>query len=329
MDRHLETPPPRPRLPFPWLAVILTGIAWLQGTSAQAAGTLEVRHGDHVSLIGNTLADRMQHDGWLETYLYSRFPDRELVVRNLGFSGDEIDLARRIRSKDFGTPDHWLTFTKADVIFAFFGYNESFAGREGLDKFKDELADFIKHSLAQKYNGKAAPQLVLFSPIAHENLHQPNLPDGAENNARLELYTAAMREVAKANGVRFVDLFTPTREIYSKASKPLTINGVHLNEDGNRQLARVIDEALFSDGPAPKRDPAELERLRQAVIDKAFLWFNRYRTVDGYSIYGGRADLKFTDGQTNRVVAQREMEVLDVMTANRDQRIWAVAKGAT
>ena len=37
--------------------------------------------------------------------------------------------------------------------------------------------------------------------------------------------------------------------------------------------------------------------------------------------------MSFTDGQTNRVVAQREMEVLDVMTANRDKRIWAVAAG--
>ncbi|WP_406694003.1 PVC-type heme-binding CxxCH protein [Singulisphaera sp. Ch08] len=327
MDRLLDSPTSRSRLSLKRFAVLLTGITLLQGPFAQAAGSLEVRPGDHISLIGNTLADRMQHDGWLETYLYSRFPDRDLVVRNLGFSGDEIDLSRRIRSKDFGTPDHWLTFTKADVIFAFFGYNESFAGQAGLDAYKEELTNFIKHSLAQKYNGKEAPRLVLFSPIAHENLHQPNLPDGAENNARLKLYTAAMREVARAHGVLFVDLFTPTSEIYKKSEKALTINGVHLNEEGNRELARVIDEALFPDGPAPKRDPAELERLRNAVVDKAFHWFNRYRTVDGYSIYGGRADLKFTDGQTNRVVAQREMKVLDVMTGNRDQRIWAVAKG--
>ncbi len=62
-----------------------------------------------------------------------------------------------------------------------------------------------------------------------------------------------------------------------------------------------------------------MERLRQAIIDKDLIWFNRYRTVDGYSIFGGRADLTFTDGQTNRVVAQRELEVLDVMTANRDR----------
>src|SRR4029079_12207220 len=92
--------------------------------------------------------------------------------------------------------------------------------------------------------------------------------------------------------------------------------------------ARVIDEALFPDGPAPKRDPAALERLRQAVLDKDFTWFNRYRTVDGYSIFGGRADLKFVAGQTNREVMQREMEVLDVMTANRDRRIWAGAGGS-
>ena len=93
-------------------------------------------------------------------------------------------------------------------------------------------------------------------------------------------------------------------------------------------LAVIIDHALFPARPdAQAAMPQALEKLRQAVLDKNFYWFNRYRTVDGYSIYGGRADLTFVDGQTNRVVMQREMEVLDVMTANRDRRIWAVAQG--
>ena len=76
---------------------------------------------------------------------------------------------------------------KADVVFAFFGYNESFAGEAGLAKFKKDLEDFIKHTLKQKYNGKSAPRVVLFSPIAHEDLHDRNLPDGKENNKRLKL----------------------------------------------------------------------------------------------------------------------------------------------
>jgi putative heme-binding domain-containing protein len=286
---------------------------------------LEIRAGDHICLIGNTLADRMQHDGWLETYLYRRFPKHELVVRDLGFSGDELSL--RLRSAGFGSPDEHLTMQKADVIFAFFGYNESFAGAEGLEKFKRDLAEFIKHTLGQRYNGHSAPRLVLFSPIAHENLHDRNLPDGAENNRRLVLYTEAMASVAKANGVPFIDLYHPTQSLYSAAAHSLTVNGVHLTEDGDKQLAEVIDTALFAGQPAPHRDPAAIEKLRQAIVEKDLIWFNRYRTVDGYSIFGGRADLTFTDGQTNRVVAQRELEVLDVMTANRDRHIWAVAQG--
>src|SRR5438132_11114687 len=81
----------------------------------RSAALFELRPGEHVCIIGNTLADRMQHDGWLETYLQSRFPKHQLVFRNLGFSGDEVagytdrpDPNRRMRSMDFGTADQWL-----------------------------------------------------------------------------------------------------------------------------------------------------------------------------------------------------------------------------
>ncbi len=297
----------------------------LAADGAKATAKLEIQPEDHLSIIGGTLADRMQHDAWLEAYLQSRFPKSKLTIRNLGFSADEVDPSRRLRSANFGSPDQWLTRNKTDIVFAFFGYGESWAGAAGLDKFKKDLDAFIKHTRGQQYNGKSAPRLVLFSPIVHENLKDPNLPDGVAHNKNLALYTAAMAEVASANGVPFVNLFEPTKALALKAAKPLTINGVHLTEDGNRQLAKVIDAALFAG--EVQRDEKALEKLRQAILDKNFYWFNRYRTVDGYSIYGGRADLRFTNGQTNRVVMQREMEVLDVMTANRDKRIWAVAQG--
>ena len=104
------------------------------------AAPLELKKGDHVCIIGNTLAERMQHDGWLETLLHARFPNHDLVLRNLGFSGDE--LALRLRSMDFGSPDQWLATTKTNVVFAFFGYNESFGGGAGLPKFKADLESF-------------------------------------------------------------------------------------------------------------------------------------------------------------------------------------------
>jgi putative heme-binding domain-containing protein len=306
--------------------MILLAIAFVFTFRHASAGEpLEIKKNDHICFVGNTLADRMQHDGWLETLLQSRFPAAHLVIRNLGFSGDELTL--RLRSAGFGSPDEHLTRNKTDVIFSFFGYNEAYAGAPGLEGFEKDLQEFIDHARRQRYNGKTPPRLVLFSPIAHENLRDRNLPDGSANNKNLELYTAAMRGVAQRMHVPFVDLFHETQKLYRESPRPLTINGVHLNEHGNRLVAEAIDRLLFSPAPAASRDPQALEKLRAAVLDKNLVWFNRYRTVDGYSIYGGRADLKFVDGQTNRVVAQREMEVLDVMTANRDRRIWAVAAG--
>jgi glucose/arabinose dehydrogenase len=324
------------------------------------AATFVLPEKTHICIVGNTLAERMQYDGWLETFLHARFPKHDLVVRNLGFSGDEIDT--RLRSKSFGTPDEWLsgkaesiggysenrfegTNTKADVIFAFFGYNESYAGQAGLESFKQKLATWIKHTLSQRYNGKSAPRVVLFSPIAHEDLGNPNLPNGKENNARLQIYTRAMGEVAKAHGVGFVDLFAPSLKLYAASKTPLTMQGVHLNSAGNRQVGEVIDRALFGDAPA--YDEGYLSRLRQAVVDKNVHWFLRYRVTDGYSTYGDRAFLTFIRGNPRNVnpkeaaqagkeallpsnyeVLQRESAILDVMTGNRDRRIWAVARGA-
>src|SRR5690606_29048787 len=114
------------------------------------------------------------------------------------------------------------TNTRADVIFAFYGYNESFAGEAGLARFKENVAAFIKHTLEQKYNGRSAPRLVMFSPIAHEYLNDPNLPARevvAESNARLKLYSEAMREVAEAHGVVFVDLFEPSSALYESTQE--------------------------------------------------------------------------------------------------------------
>ncbi len=306
------------------------------GLPLPAAEKLELKPGDHVAIIGNALADRMQHDGWLETLIYQRFPKHDLVVRNLAVAGDEV--VTRHRSENFGTPDDWLTRAQADVIFAFFGFNESFAGYEGIEKFKQDLEKFLKETRAKNYSGQGAPRLVLFSPIAQEKSADPNLPDPEKNNTNLKNYTDAMAEVAKANGVQFVDLFTPSQRLFGQG-RQLTVKGIHLTPEGNKALAPVIYQAVFGEAP-PAPTPAS-EKLRAAVLDRNTMWHSRYRTVDGYNVYGGRSALAYQPGKggfvsnreapaphiSNYKVMQEEMAVRDVMTANRDKRVWAAAQG--
>ncbi|HXU78746.1 MAG TPA: PVC-type heme-binding CxxCH protein, partial [Methylomirabilota bacterium] len=322
----------------------------------RAEGKFELQAGDHIALIGNTLPDRFQHTGWLETFIYNRYPGLELVFRNLAVAGDEV--AFRHRPDSFGSADDWLKRSQASVIFAFFGFNESFRGQEGVSRFKSDLEKFIKETATKNYSGKGAPRVVLFSPIANERHQDPNFPDPAANNANLLIYTEAMREVAEANGVPFVDLFHPSQEFFAAAAgrgESLTINGLHLNDQGDKLVAQQIFKGLFGEGfveqkPAVSQPDEKgtsagkewfLEKLRAAVNEKNEMWHSRYRTIDGNNVYGGRSALAYqpekggfiTDRHppepyiSNFKIMQEEMSQRDVMTANRDRRVWAVARG--
>ena len=167
--------------------------------------------GERIVLIGNGLAERDLYYNRIETELQLRYPAAQLFFRNMGHQGDTPGFrphpARRTQwafpgaeafrpenkihnGKGFyPMPDEWLAFLKADTIVACFGYNESFDGAGRVADYQAELDAFVKHTLSKAYNGKAAPRLVLVSPIAFENLSaSADLPAGEKENASLSLY---------------------------------------------------------------------------------------------------------------------------------------------
>ena len=284
---------------------------------------LDVKKAEHIVLLGNTLAERMQHHGWLETYAQLAMPEKALVFRNHGFSGDKVD--KRPRNRGFINPHDYLTISKADVILSFFGANEAWDKNPG--NYKGALSKWIDETKGKQYNGKSAPRIVLFSPIAHENLESPNLPDGKEQNKHLAAYATATAEVAKEKGVEYVDLFGPSQALYAKSGDTLTMNGIHLTNEGNNHLAQVIFKALFrKEAPTNHK---HLEQTKAAVLDKNWHWFNRYRATDGNDVWGGRSGLRFVDGQSNKDSLFHELSMIDAMTASRDMVVHAAAKGKT
>jgi len=313
------------------LVSLLAAIAFAAPASAQ----LELKSGDSIAIIGSGVADRAQHYGWLESMIVAANADKDLTFRNLSFSGDEVQTWHRIDG--FGSRDEWLTKVKADVIFAFYGYNESFKGYEGIESFKTNLAKLIEDTKKQNYSGKGNPRIVLFSPIALEKLDSPSLPPVADKNTNIQNYTAAMSEVAAASGVTFVNLFEPTQKAYESEKEALTLNGLLQNELGDKAIAAAAFKAITG-----KDAPLVSDKLREAIVDKNWEWYQRYRTVDGYNIYGGRSGLAYTAGVggfkqneqnpekpyiSNFQTMKQEMSQRDVKTENRDKKVHAIAKG--
>ena len=294
-----------------------------------------LKPGDTIALVGSGLAERMQHAGWFETYLHLLAPEANFTVRNLGFAGDELNM--RQRTQGFGTPDEHLKHVGADVILAFFGFNESFRGDAGLAGFRRSLEDELDHLGGQAYNGESAPRVILVSPIPYSwfppgpslaQLGEPpsrfsrfDEPSTRESrqltqaNLRLHAYSEAMREVAARKGAPFIDAWSRM-----KTSRPPTINGIHLNETGNRIFGEYLAKELLGKVHLPKT-PLE-PTIHKTVLQKNLLWFNRYRTTDGYNVYGGRSGLRYTDDLANYDVLQRELEILDAMAKNLDRAIW-------
>ncbi|QDU18541.1 PVC-type heme-binding CxxCH protein [Urbifossiella limnaea] len=280
------------------------------------AARLPLNPGDRVAVVGNGFAEGMLYHGHFETRLHARHPEHRLVVRNLGYAGDEVTTppTRAVGHLDHGTTR--LEDVKPDVVIACYGMNESFAGADGLAAFEDALNEFAGRVITTPFNGRAPPKLVLVSPIAHENTGRPGFPDGAAHTEVLKQYAEAVGRVAAKSGSVFVDLFEPSRRLM--AEHKLTTDGIRPTDAGDKLLAAALDEALF--GPHPTGG-AEYEALRTAVNDKSLhVWYDT-RPAQGNFIYGSHKT------GVNQPVFKAEFAKLRKMIELRDARVWDIAAG--
>jgi len=335
----------------PWkintnILLILFGLTIIAFSAFQfiQSDSIKVKKGSHIMLIGNNLGSRMMNYDNFETEMQVRYPDSSLYIRNMCDGGDtpgfrphasrnlpwafpgaekfQTEYAKNSNSEGhFDTPDQWLTRLKTDVIVAFFGYNESFQGKEGLANYKAELDAFIKYSLSQKYNGNTAPQLAIVSPIAFEDLSAlMDLPNGKKENENLSLYTKAMKEVAEQNNVLFVDAFIPSQKWYADTKEPLTIDGSQLNEEGYKKLGILLADQVF--GKAPLKAEKNRKLVHDAVMEKNWMWHNDFKIPNGVHVYGRRYN---PFGQDNYPA---EIQKIRELTDIRDTAIWlAASKG--
>ena len=273
---------------------------------------LKLSEGDRIAFIGNTLFDRAQEFAFFESYLHLRHPEHELVIRNFAWSADEVDL--QPRPDNFATVKQHLTREKIDVIFAAFGYNESFGGLDQLESFRARLTTWLIDLKTSAFNGDTGPRIVLVSPTANENISSVAAAD--LNNDRVAAYVKVMEEVAKAEKVGFADVFTATRAALDDPKSDLTLNGVHLLAKGYQVFSDELFQKTFEASP-----PDQNEELRQVLVDKNRQYFRRYRPLNTFYYTGGRNKQY---GYLDFLPAMRNFEI---MTANREERAWKIARG--
>lgn len=304
---------------------------------------VKIQKDSRIVLVGNNLGSRMMEYGDFDTELQTRFPDYNLFIRNICSPGNtpgfrphpsrnspwafpgaekfnpEFDINTGSEGH-FPTEDEWLIELKPDVILGFFGYSESFRGPEGIEDFKGEIAAFIDHTKSQDYNGGKGTNLVLISPIAFEDLTDKfDLPDGKEFNKNIQLYAAAMQQVAKDKNVPFLDVFDISQKWYEQSSDYLTIDGSQLSEKAYEKFADYLVSSIFGKGEG--KASSHKAEIKKAVLEKDWIWTQDFKIPNGVHAYGRRFNPFGPENYPFEIKKLREMGYI------RDTAIWKAAKG--
>lgn len=243
-------------------------------TAASAPAEIPFQSGDHILLYGNSMVERLMEQGELQARVHLALPGKALHFRSFAWTGDEV--AHRMRAEGYAAHmKELLAQWPAKVVITGFGMNEAFAGAAGLAAFRT-AADGYLDQLARLHPGA---KLLVLSPTAVE--------DNASRNADVALYSEALAAAASARGALFVDLFKASTAAYAQSSEQLTLNGLHLNAEGNRRMALVIAEALAGEA-AGKVDAARLKETALAAGQLAHFTAEVVRPINGILYYGQR-----------------------------------------
>ncbi len=251
-DRAWESPL---RAIFPYL-IGLSSVLVSMAAQGDESPRFVLNDGDRIVLVGDTLVERDQRYGYLETMLTLQNPEKNLTFRNLGWSGDTVSGLSRA---GFDPPEagyrqliEQVLAAKPTVLIVGYGMADSFDGEAGLSRFVVGLNRLLDAVAATR------ARVVLLSPIAHTRLGAP-WPDPSAHNAMLERYGRSIAEVARSRGAWFIDLFEPFRAREAQGRAPITDDGIVLNEAGYRFLAGRIVRGL------DPSDAREVPRVELAV----------------------------------------------------------------
>lgn len=304
----------------PILAALVLAFAAMATSPVGAVTSLKLPAETRVAFVGNGTGQRLSLFGHLETMMHLRTTDAPLRIRNFSWPADSVKT--RQRPGNYTTIDDPFSVYSPQTLICFFGMNESFDGDspEALAGFRADYEAYLDRMNAELSTPDRPLSVVLITPVAFEVSGNPLQPDGVQLNRNLSAYAGVVRQLGADRGIPVADVFEATQALFAEEpGLQYTVDGMHLNANGDEALALMIDSQLF-EGDGPKVGAERFETLRELVNDKAWLHQQDYRMLNGWYVYGGR---RTWDTET----FPGEYKKIRNMVAVRDQAIWGLAAG--
>ncbi len=243
--------------------------------SAAAGAVPEFRDGERVLFLGDSITRAGGFHGLIRLFYRVNYPERKIIWRNAGISGDSLEGA--LRRLDW---DVWPF--KPDTVVIMFGMNDiarpDLPGETGSDRrvkdFKTNLVRLITQLKAKNI------RIILCTPSPYDGTAEMAVPGDKRVIPAMEKAAAFCRETAEREKIALVDFFTPMHKLNLKVQSinpAFTLIGrdrVHPGESGSLMMADLFLKAQGFDGITQRREahkavaftPAEREMLKLLEI---------------------------------------------------------------
>ncbi|HWA82125.1 MAG TPA: SGNH/GDSL hydrolase family protein [Fimbriimonadaceae bacterium] len=241
---------------------VLAFVAAAQALQEPVPAMLQNVH--RVVCLGDSITEQGEQPSgyvWLfRKYLNALYPQQNIEVINAGISGHKsTDMIARFKRDVLDKKPDLVTISVGvnDVWHGFYDNHPMGDGPRGvpLDLYRKNVESMVEQALAA-----GAKVVILSTTVIGEDLAN-------RENAKTESYNAALRDIARKHLLLFVDYQKPFRTLIRDYRKTtggrdllLTVDGVHMNAEGNKVMAHTLLTAL---GVSP-----ETQASVQAQIEK-------------------------------------------------------------
>ncbi len=195
---------------------------------------LQVKPGDKIAFMGDGITFEGGYVRATNYILSTNYPTMKVTIKNAGGGNGTAENMEPRFEKDVNLAD------KPAFVFINAGLNEMLKRlkephqQAAIDSYKASLVKMVDKAQA------VGSQVVLLTPTIYQE------EATAEGNKRLELYAAAMKDIATEKKCKVVDLHAMFTTALAKkpATLKITTDGIHMNFYGDAIMAIGVLRAL-------------------------------------------------------------------------------------
>jgi len=216
-----------------FLAAVSPGWPAQEGDTNQVTPPAAVRLRDRETIVffGDSITEQNLYTAYLETFLLSRFPSKDIAIFNLGWGGDTASGGSKRFTRDVAP-------VQPSLVFVNFGMNDG--GYKAYDQATLRTYLAAQGALADTIRSVGARQVLFTTSPVDDVLRK----DQGIYNDTLSRMARALGQLASERGLPLIDLLHPVLDVqrHAKEKDPgftMIPDAVHPNAVGHLVMAYV------------------------------------------------------------------------------------------